>query len=101
MGKTKFWKKGDKVVRLYGCNSWANPKAMKSGDVGTLAKDQEFPGVVTLVEYPDGVGHDVNRLRRIKDYKEVSASELVELWNLVENQDLDGLYKFLERKINQ
>lgn len=101
MNKSNFWKKGDKVVRIYGSDNWGVAGAMMPGDVGTLAEDQKYPGIVRLQEFTRSYGHDPIRLRRIKDYKGFSPQELTLLWKMVDEHDFEGVVKFAKRKIKQ
>lgn len=83
----KKWKKGDKVVRLYGKQA-----GMKSGDVGTLKKNQKYPGVVFLEEFNEyGEGHDPIRLIRLKDYPNLHPDFIVAVHDAVKNNDLSDI----------
>ena len=97
--KKKFWKKGDKVIRLYGSNHWGRTGAMMPGDIGTLAENQKYPGVVKLKEFPDAVGHDVIRLRRLKDFKKLNPKFLVHLWELTDGRNFDIIAKLFNKVI--
>jgi len=90
-----MWKKGDKVVRIYGSDSWSR-NGMRPGEVGTLKEDQMFPGVVKLEEYPDAVGHDVMRLRRLSDYPQFKPKELAQLWQLVNEKRFEAVVDFIK-----
>lgn len=96
--KNKLWKKGDKVVRLYGSNSWNRPGSMVAGDIGTVLKNQKHPGTVHLLEYHDIIGHDVIRLRRLKDYPHFTSKELCDLWKLTDGRYFEEIIKFIELK---
>lgn len=58
------FKKGQKVVRFSGYSSGIDKK-MVPGDVGTVSKNQKYPGVVELSEFPGSMGHYPDRLIRI------------------------------------
>lgn len=95
--KRKLWKKGDRVVRLYGSNSWGRDGSMKQGDVATVLENQEYPGVVELKEFPDGMGHDPMRLRRLKDYPNLTPKEIVSVYQMVNDQDFESILKLLSK----
>jgi hypothetical protein len=88
----KLWKKGDKVVRLYGRGG--NPD-MQQGDVATLSEDQKFPGVVTTKEF--GGWHDPHRLRRLKDFPGYKPAEILQLYNLTQNCDMVDIVRFITK----
>ena len=56
------FKKGQKVIRFSG---YSQTTGMKTGDIGTVSKNQKYPGIVELKEFPGSMGHDPYRLLRI------------------------------------
>lgn len=89
--RKKGWlRKGEKVIRVYGYSG-----NMRVGDIGTVAKDQEFPGVVKLVEWPDGLGHDPTRLRRLSTFKGFTHGEIRKLLEWGEH-GLTGVFETIK-----
>lgn len=91
----KWWKKGTKVIRLYGTST----TKIKPGDVATLAKDQDCPGDLELVEFPGAFNHDPIRFRRVEDYPDFDPKELSELYYAVHYQEFEEVVRIIKRKL--
>jgi len=71
------------------------------GDVGTLSEDQKYPGIVHLKEFPDNMGHDVMRIRRVKDYKGFEPKELAELYRIIDGVGFEQVIAFMKKKLRK
>ena len=94
-----LWKKGTKVVRIYGSNSHGSPNAMNAGDVDELLEDQEFPGTLPLKKFKGH--HDPIRFRRLQDYEEFTPKELSDLWYLVGAEKFEDTVDFIKKMLNK
>ena len=73
---------------------------ISAGDVGVLSTDQKWPGTVRLKAPYDGIDHEPMRLRRLGDYKGISAQELAIIHRLIKDEDFEAIVYMIKKARN-